>query len=64
MKSTLLDMRMSSQHIRYNANFVLRTYTEDRLGKIIKEYGEEHYYKVIAKAICEYRKVNRLKTTD
>lgn len=57
-----LDMRMDkSQYI--TAQIVINTYTEEKLAKIIFEYGEERYSKVIARRICETRKEKEIKTT-
>lgn len=57
-----LDMRMDkSQNI--DAKFVVNTYKEDDLSKIIYEYGEERFSRQIAKNICLYRKNKKIETT-
>ena len=57
-----LDMRMDkTQNI--DAKFVVNTYKEDELSKIIYEYGEERFSRQIAKNICLYRKNKEIETT-
>lgn len=57
-----LDMRMDkTQNI--DAKFVVNTYKEDDLSKIIYEYGEERFSRQIAKNICLYRKNKEIETT-
>ena len=57
-----LDMRMDkSQELM--AQSIVNNYKEDQLAKIIYEYGEERFGKLIAKNICEYRKKNVIDTT-
>ncbi len=61
-RDDFLDMRMDlSQHLR--AYDVVNTYPQPVLEKIIKEYGEEKFFKRIARAIVEYRKKKKIETT-
>ena len=61
-REEFLDMRMdSSQHLR--AYDVVNTYPKPMLEKILKEYGEEKFYKKIASAIVEARKEKKIETT-
>jgi len=57
-----LDMRMDrSQHL--TAQQVVNTYPLKDLERILKEYGEERFYKKIARFIVENRKKKRIETT-
>ena len=49
-----LDMRMNQQ-VGITAAEVLNTYSESRLAKIFKEFGEERYAKSIAAAVVSRR---------
>lgn len=61
-RDDFLDMRMDlSQHLR--AYDVVNTYPQPVLEKIIKEYGEEKFFRRIAKAIVEYREKKKIETT-
>ncbi len=61
-REEFLDMRMdTSQHLR--AYDVVNSYPKHLLEKIIKDYGEEKFYKKIANAIVEYRKKKPIETT-
>lgn len=62
LKEGPLDMRMDTTS-ELTAELVLNSYPRERLEKIFLEYGEERYAKRVAKAVCEYRKKNRLTTT-
>lgn len=57
-----LDMRMD-KNSSLTAEVVVNSYPKEVLEKIFFEYGEEHNAKKIAKAICEYRKKQRITTT-
>ncbi|HIT86915.1 MAG TPA: 16S rRNA (cytosine(1402)-N(4))-methyltransferase RsmH [Candidatus Coprocola pullicola] len=57
-----LDMRMDSTS-KFCAYDVVNTYSEERLNKIIFEYGEERWAKRIAKFIVEQRKQKPIETT-
>lgn len=45
------------------AEQIVNDWSEDRLGKIIRDYGEERYWKSIARRIAEARTVSRIRTT-
>lgn len=57
-----LDMRMDVSE-RLNAYEVVNTYSEERLEKILREYGEERYSRGIARGICSARSIAPVKTT-
>ena len=57
-----LDMRMD-QSSSLTAEIVVNTYSEDRLKKIFKDYGEEAFAKQIARNIVKARAVKPLKTS-
>ena len=58
-----LDMRMDQSQI-LTAKEVVNTYREEELARIIYEYGEEKFSRVIAKKIIEYRKQKVIETTE
>lgn len=61
-KDAPLDMRMDrSQPL--SAYEVVNTYSEEELADIIRRYGEERYYKRIARRIVERRKEGPIQTT-
>ena len=57
-----LDMRMDKMQ-SLTAKEVINTYSEEKLANIILEYGEERFYKSIAKNICKERKIKEITTT-
>ncbi|PXW85229.1 16S rRNA (cytosine1402-N4)-methyltransferase [Nitrosomonas sp. Nm84] len=57
-----LDMRMDTSSGRTAAEW-LATVTEDQLGEVIKEYGEERYARQIARAIIVARTRQPIVTT-
>lgn len=57
-----LDMRMDERHDKTAAD-ILNEYDEQRLFKIIRDYGEDKFAKNIAKHIVLYRKDKRIETT-
>lgn len=57
-----LDMRMDKTQ-KLDAKYILNNYEEEKLAKIIHEYGEERFSKKIAKKICEERKTQPIETT-
>ncbi len=61
-KNARLDMRMNKDD-SLSAFEVVNTYPEDRLKKIIYEYGEERFAGAIAKRICEAREKKEIETT-
>ena len=56
-----LDMRMD-QTSSLTAEIVLNTYTEEKLARILKMYGEEIFAKQIAYNVVKYRENKPLKT--
>lgn len=61
-KDAKLDMRMDKDN-PLSAYLVVNTYEEERLAKIIFEYGEEKYAKSIAKNIIKARQIKPIETT-
>ncbi len=57
-----LDMRMD-QSSPLTAEFILNTYSEEKLAKILKDYGEETFAKQIARNVVKYRVDKPLKTS-
>ena len=57
-----LDMRMDRSS-PLTAEIVLNTYSEEKLARILKMYGEETFAKQIAKNIVKYREDKPLKTS-
>jgi len=58
-----LDMRMD-QSKGISAKDVVNNYSEEELGKIFKELGEERHWRIIAKLIIEQRKLQPFETTS
>ncbi len=59
-KDAPLDMRMN-QNQEKDAYFVVNTYKEEELFKIIREYGEEPFYRRIVHAIIKNRPIETTK---
>ena len=57
-----LDMRMNKES-EISAYEIVNEYPEDRLFKVIRDYGEEKFAKNIAKHICQRRSETPIKTT-
>ena len=57
-----LDMRMDKTQ-KLTAEDVVNEYPEEKLADIIYKYGEERFSRIIAKNICNQRKVKRIETT-
>lgn len=57
-----LDMRMD-QDSPYTAEDIINDYSEQKLYRVIKEYGEDPFAKNIAKHIVKAREIKRIKTT-
>lgn len=57
-----LDMRMD-QSSPLTAEFILNTYSEEKLTKILKDYGEEPFARQIARNIIKFRQDKPLKTS-
>ena len=62
MANAPLDMRMD-QTAGLTAETVLNTYTEERLAKILKMYGEETFAKQIARNVVKARADKPIKTS-
>lgn len=62
MQDAPLDMRMDKTS-DITAEYIVNNYEEEKLAKIIFEYGEEKFSRNIAKRICEYRKNKKIETT-
>lgn len=63
MTDSRLDMRMNQEQT-LDAVQVLNTYKEEKLSRILYEYGEEKFSRQIAKNICQYRKNKTIDTTS
>lgn len=63
MGNAKLDMRMDQEQ-ELTAEIIVNEYSEQEIAKIIFDYGEERFSKAIAKNICQYRKQNRIETTE
>lgn len=60
-KEAPLDMRMDAS-AALNAEMVVNTYSEERLSKILRDYGEEQFAGRIARSICIERSKKPLET--
>ncbi|MBU3964712.1 16S rRNA (cytosine(1402)-N(4))-methyltransferase RsmH [Patescibacteria group bacterium] len=58
-----LDMRYNPQTNSLTALEIINSYTEEDIEKILKEYGEERFAKIIARKIAEKRKEKPIRTT-
>lgn len=57
-----VDMRMDKDE-KHSAWDVINNYDEERLVKILRDYGEERRAKNIARMICRYREKKPIETT-
>ena len=62
MGEATLDMRMDKTQ-ELTAKDVVNNYTEEKLSKIIEEYGEEKFAKNIARNIVKDRQISPIETT-
>ena len=62
MNDAPIDMRMDTAN-PISAYEVINEYSEDKLKRIIFEYGEERFAPRIASAICRRREISPIKTT-
>ncbi|MGL5439195.1 MAG: 16S rRNA (cytosine(1402)-N(4))-methyltransferase RsmH [Filifactoraceae bacterium] len=62
MNDASLDMRMNESGILTGYD-VVNGYSEEKLFKVIKNYGEENWASRIAKFICEKRQLKPIETT-
>lgn len=58
-----LDMRYNPQINSLTALEIVNSYTEEDIEKILKDYGEERFARVIAKRIVEQRQEKPIRTT-
>jgi len=58
-----LDMRMNSRDDSITAYDVVNNYTQEELEEIIRELGEDRFYRSIVKNILEKREVAPIETT-
>jgi len=58
-----LDMRYDDNSNNLTAEKILNDWAEEKIKKIIEEYGEEKFARKIAKKIVEERKKGRIKST-
>jgi 16S rRNA (cytosine1402-N4)-methyltransferase len=57
-----LDMRLSKAQ-EVSAKNIINDYEQRELERIIRDYGEEKFYKIIVKRIVEYRKEKEIEKT-
>lgn len=57
-----LDMRMNKDS-KLTAKDVVNSYSKEELERVLKDYGEEKYYKSIVSKIIKYRETKEIKTT-
>lgn len=57
-----LDMRMNTQD-NLTAEIIVNQWSQEKLEKIFKEFGEEPRWRLAAKIICEERSKKAIKTT-
>jgi 16S rRNA (cytosine1402-N4)-methyltransferase len=62
-KDAKLDMRMDPQSKNLSAYEVVNFYPERELERVIREYGEERYWKRIANRIVQVRSEHPIQTT-
>ncbi|KAG2439914.1 hypothetical protein HYH02_010543 [Chlamydomonas schloesseri] len=62
MREGPLDMRMDPS-AALSAEEVLNTWSEAELGRIIRDYGEEKLWKVVARRLVQAREVEPIRTT-
>jgi S-adenosyl-methyltransferase MraW len=62
MHDAQLDMRMNKTQ-KKSAYDIINSYTKEKLCDIMKNYGDERFYKQIANKIVKARKISPIKTT-
>lgn len=62
MRDGPLDMRMNPQ-IELNAATIINTWSEQDLGKIFRDYGEEKHWRLAARVIVQAREKQPIETT-
>jgi len=62
MHNEILDMRMDTR-TKISALDIINNFPEKKIADIIKNYGQERFYKQIARKIILQRNISRVKTT-
>ena len=57
-----LDMRMG-ESAKTTAEEIVNAWPEEEIGRILRDYGEERHWRLLAKRICEARVEKDIKTT-
>jgi len=57
-----LDMRMG-ESAKTTAEDIVNAWPEEEIGRILRDYGEEKHWRLLAKRICEARLRKEIKTT-
>ena len=57
-----LDMRMG-ESAATTAEEIVNAWPEEEIGRILRDYGEERHWRLLAKRICEARVEKEIKTT-
>ena len=57
-----LDMRMGKS-AKTTARDVVNAWPEEEIGRILRDYGEERHWRLLAKRICEARAIEEITTT-
>lgn len=57
-----LDMRMG-ESVETTARDVVNAWPEEEIGRILRDYGEERHWRLLAKRICEARAIEEITTT-
>jgi 16S rRNA (cytosine1402-N4)-methyltransferase len=63
LRKERLDMRYDAKGNDLTAEEIVNQYSQEEIEKILKEYGEERFYKRIAKKIVEKRKESFIEDT-
>jgi len=61
-KDEVLDMRYDRQNV-LTAEAIVNEYSQEEIGRILKDYGSEKFARQIARKIIEQRKIKRIKST-
>ena len=57
-----LDMRMGAS-AKTTAEEIVNAWPEEEIGRILREYGEERHWRLLARRICEKRVEKEIRTT-
>ena len=63
LKNEILDMRFNSKIQKISAKDIVNSYEKEELEKIIRDYGQERFYRKIAENIVKERKMKKIETT-